>query len=87
MLDDTCHSIALPMILCGEESVDGKHATSVGKIDDKIMFYLNSRGLTPAQATTLVVKAHFNNILSHVSDKKIVSTITNLINKELSYED
>ena len=87
MLDNTCHSIALPMILCGEESVDGKHATSVGKIDEKIMFYLNSRGLTPAQATTLVVKAHFSKILSYVSDKQIVSTITDLINKELSYED
>ena len=41
LLSDTAKSIALPMLLCSEEEVEGNHSSSAGKIGEKriILYY------------------------------------------------
>lgn len=87
MLSNTAHSIAMPNILCDEEDVDGKHATSVGKVDDKVLFYLMSRGLTKQEAIMLVVNAGFQNIISLIPPVFPTTEIVKQIHKELNYEN
>ncbi|MBR4745433.1 MAG: SufD family Fe-S cluster assembly protein, partial [Clostridia bacterium] len=87
MLSNTAHSIAMPNILCDEEDVDGKHATSVGKVDDKILFYLMSRGLTYKESIMLVVNAGFQNIVSLIPSVFPTINILKQITKELNYEN
>jgi len=84
LLDKSAHSVTLPMILCGEENVDGKHATSVGKLNDNQLFYLMSRGLTHAQAENLIIRAHFNAIISKINNKSIKNYLISKIDKELN---
>lgn len=48
-----------PLILCGEEEVEGQHAASIGRLDEEKLYYLRSRGLTEAQARRLMVDARF----------------------------
>ena len=48
-----------PLILCGEEEVEGQHAASVGRLDENKLYYLRSRGLSEAQAHRLMVDARF----------------------------
>ena len=48
-----------PLILCGEEQVEGQHAASVGRLDEGKLYYLRSRGLSEAQARRLMVDARF----------------------------
>lgn len=48
-----------PLILCGEEEVEGQHAASVGRLDEAKLYYLRSRGLTEEQAQRLMVDARF----------------------------
>ena len=48
-----------PLILCGEEEVEGQHAASIGRLDEAKLYYLRSRGLTEAQARRLMVDARF----------------------------
>lgn len=49
-----------PLILCGEEEVEGQHAASVGRLDENKLYYLRSRGLSEAQARpALMVDARF----------------------------
>lgn len=43
-----------PLLLIDENDVEASHATSVGQIDENQMYYLQSRGLTYAQATNLI---------------------------------
>ena len=38
LLSDTAKSIALPMLLCSAEEVEGKHSSSAGKIEEKELF-------------------------------------------------
>ena len=48
-----------PLILCGEEEVEGQHAASVGRLDENKLYYLRSRGLSESQARRLMVDARF----------------------------
>ena len=39
-----------PLILCGEEQVEGQHAASIGRLDENLLYYMASRGIGEAEA-------------------------------------
>ena len=75
LLSDTAKSIALPMLLCSEEDVEGNHSTSAGKISEKELFYIMSRGFSLKEAMKLMVKAKFNKILENIKNEEIKEQI------------
>lgn len=83
LLSDKAKSIALPMLLCTEDDVEGNHATASGKLDDKELFYIMSRGIEKKDAIKLIVKAKFNNILEKISDEELRNEIINEIDRRL----
>lgn len=83
LLSDTAKSIALPLLLCSEEDIEGNHSTSTGKFGKKELFYIMSRGFSLKEAMKLMVKARFNNILENISDVNLKEDITNEIDKRL----
>lgn len=83
LLSETARSIALPMLLCSEEDVEGNHSSAAGKVDDKQLFYIMSRGFTQKDAMKLIVKAKFNKILETIKDEKLKETILQEIDKRL----
>ena len=83
LLTDTARSIALPMLLCSEEDVEGNHASSSGKIDTKTLFYIMSRGFSEKDAIKLVVKAKFECVLNTIDDWQLREEILNRIDEEL----
>lgn len=56
LLDDDVRSIAVPVLLCEEDDVEGVHAASAGKIDQDILFYIMSRGLDIEEAKKMIVQ-------------------------------
>ena len=82
LLSPNAKSKALPMLLCAEEDVDGSHSSSVGKISDKELFYVNSRGIDKTEAIKIFVKAKFDTVLKNL-DKSIKEKIIQKIDKEL----
>lgn len=83
LLSDTAKSIALPMLLCTEDEVEGNHSTAAGKIDEKQLFYIMSRGFSVKEAMKLVVKSRFNNILENVKNEKLRNEIIDNIDRRL----
>ena len=59
LFSPTARSRTAPLILCGEEEVEGQHAASIGRLDEEKLYYLRSRGLSEAQARRLMVDARF----------------------------
>lgn len=59
LFSPTVRNRTAPLILCGEEQVEGQHAASVGRLDEAKLYYLRSRGLSEAQARRLMVDARF----------------------------
>ena len=83
LLSDKAKSIALPMLLCSEEEVEGNHSSSAGKIGEKELFYIMSRGFELKEAMKLMVRAKFNKILESVKNSELKELILEEIDKRL----
>ena len=83
LLSDTAKSISLPMLLCSEEDVDGVHSSSCGKIEEKELFYIMTRGFSKQEAIKLMVRAKFNNIIESIKNEELKNEILNQIDKRL----
>lgn len=83
LLSDTAKSIALPMLLCSEEEVEGNHSSSAGKIGEKELFYIMSRGFELKEAMKLMVRAKFNQILEKIEKEELKEEILQEIDKRL----
>lgn len=84
LLSDTAKSIALPMLLCSEEDVEGAHSSSAGKIGEKELFYIMSRGFELKDAQKLLVRANFNKILDNIKNEELKFKILEEIDLKLS---
>ena len=71
LLSNTARSLALPMLLCQEEDVEGNHSTSSGKAGEKELFYIMSRGFSEKDALKLLVRAKFNSIIEGIKNQEI----------------
>ena len=83
ILSDTAKSIALPMLLCSEEEVEGNHSSSAGKIGEKELFYIMSRGFELKEAMKLMVRARFNKILNNIKNEELKEKVLNEIDMRL----
>lgn len=66
LLDDDVHNKSIPLILCGEEDVEGAHGASIGKLDEDLLFYMQSRGIGEAEIYELMAKARIQEICEKI---------------------
>lgn len=83
LLSDKAKSIALPMLLCSEEDVEGNHSSSAGKIGEKELFYIMSRGFELKEAMKLMIRAKFNKILECIKNDELKKQIIEEIDERL----
>lgn len=83
LLSDKAKSIALPMLLCTEEDVEGNHSTASGKVDEKQLFYIMTRGISYKEAVKLIVKSKFNKIIERIFNEELKNEILSEIDKRL----
>ncbi len=57
LVDEGVSNKTVPNILCNEDDVMGNHGATIGHIKADQLFYLESRGLSPAQAEQMFVTA------------------------------
>ena len=84
LLSDTAKSISLPMLLCSEEEVEGNHSSAAGKLDNKALFYMMSRGFDKKAAMKLAVKARFNEIIQKIHDEALKNEVLYEIDERLN---
>ena len=84
LLSEKAKSIALPMLLCTEDDVEGNHSTASGKVDNKELFYIMTRGISRREAIKLMVKAKFNNILKNIKNEELKAEIIEVIDERLA---
>ena len=69
LLDDTVVNQTIPLILCEEEDVEGNHGATIGKLDEELLFYLESRGIPEAEVYEMMAKARIDAISSRIRDE------------------
>ncbi|MDO4269227.1 MAG: SufD family Fe-S cluster assembly protein [Eubacteriales bacterium] len=68
LLGDEVVNQTIPLILCSEEDVEGNHGAAIGRLDEELLFYLCSRGLSEAQASSMVLRARMDALSSRIGD-------------------
>lgn len=68
LLDEEVVNRTIPLILCAEEDVEGNHGATIGKLDDELLFYLESRGLTKEEVYEMMAQARIDEISRKIPD-------------------
>ena len=68
LLSEQCRAESIPELEIMTDEVRCKHGATVGPIDQDQLFYLASRGLTPADATRMVVSGFLEATLRHLPE-------------------
>lgn len=84
LLSEDARAIALPMLLCSEEDVEGNHSTASGKVDNAVLFYIMSRGIAYKDAVKLLVKSNFAKIIEKILDDDLKNEIIEKIDEKLN---
>ncbi|MGP5660161.1 Fe-S cluster assembly protein SufD [Corynebacterium falsenii] len=66
------------------EIVGAGHAATVGRFDDEQMFYLQSRGISRAEAKMLIVRGFFTDVIRRIPLERIREQLENKVEEELS---
>lgn len=66
------------------EIVGAGHASTTGRFDDEQLFYLQSRGLTEADARRLVVHAFFAELVARIGVPDLANSIMRALDAELA---
>lgn len=83
LFSKTARARSAPLILCGEENVEGQHAATIGKIDAEKLFYLQTRGLSEAAAKKLMVEAQFAPTLAKLPDDNMREAVRSYLTERM----
>ena len=54
------------MILCSEEDVAGSHGATIGRLDEDVLFYLQSRGMDRESVYEMMAQAKLNAVIERI---------------------
>jgi Fe-S cluster assembly scaffold protein SufB len=70
MMDDTVRNQTLPVILCTEEDVVGNHGATIGRLDESVLFYLQSRGMDREAVYEMMADARVASVVHLIEDER-----------------
>ena len=82
LLDETVVNKTVPVILCAEEDVAGSHGATIGQIDPKHIFYMQSRGIPEAQIYEYLAQSQLGSIVRQIGDAETESAVNRMLGRE-----
>ncbi len=83
LLSDTAEADTKPQLEIYADDVKCSHGATVGQLDPKSIFYLNSRGIDNESATALLTFAFANEVLDRLKVDSVREELTRIIAGEL----
>ncbi|MBS7261598.1 MAG: SufD family Fe-S cluster assembly protein [Treponema sp.] len=71
---------SVPVILCDEEDVEGEHGATIGRLNDDMLFYMESHGISEEEACALMARAKINAVSAKIPDESIREKVENFLN-------
>ncbi len=75
MLSPTTHAVPIPGLEILANDVRCTHGATVGRVDREQLFYLQSRGLSRAEAERLIVRGFFQDVLDRIELEPVRETV------------
>ena len=75
LMDDTVVNKTIPLILCAEEDVVGNHGATIGRLDEDLLYYLESRGMDRDEVYEMMAQARLDAVIRKVPDAETVNKL------------
>lgn len=75
VLDPDAHADSVPNLDIAENDVRCSHASTIGPVDEDQRYYVESRGVPPAQAERLIVEGFFEDVLARAPVPEVVGRL------------
>lgn len=72
-----------PILLIDEFDVKAGHGATIGKIEEEVLFYLRSRGLTKGEAERLVINGFLRPVVDEIEDETLKARFVNVVNARI----
>ena len=56
------------LILCDEEDVQGEHGATIGRLDENLLFYMKTRGVSEAEAQKMMARSKIARVAALIGD-------------------
>jgi Fe-S cluster assembly scaffold protein SufB len=86
LMSDSVINQTIPLILCAEEDVAGSHGASIGRPDEEVLFYLQSRGIPEAECYRILAKAKLDAACSEIANDELREKARQLIEESYGSE-
>lgn len=83
MLSEKARGDANPILLIDEDDVEAGHAASVGRVDALQLYYLMSRGITQAEAESLIIHGFLAPVVNQLPIESVRNQLKALIERKL----
>ncbi|MBR4444283.1 MAG: SufD family Fe-S cluster assembly protein [Solobacterium sp.] len=81
--DEKQNSTILPKLLIDENDVQASHATTLGRVDEEQMYYMQARGLTVRQCTSLISAGYLLPVTQFIEDETLKATLREELEKKM----
>ena len=70
MLSDKAKATTVPSLEIEADDVNAGHAATIGRVDEELLFYLTSRGLTKSAATDMLIRGFIEADIKEIDDQE-----------------
>lgn len=84
VLSEGAHADSVPNLDIDENDVKCSHASTVGPIDEEQRYYLESRGIEPAQAERLIVLGYFSDMAARSPFPEVGAWVSRSVEQRLA---
>ncbi len=72
-----------PILLIDEFDVKAGHGATIGKIEEDVLYYLRSRGLSLQEAEKLVINGFLKPVIDEIDDEPLKERFVSLVNSRI----
>lgn len=83
LLGEKAVNQTIPLILCGEEDVEGNHGATIGRLDEELLFYLSSRGMAQEEIYEMVARGRLDAVAAKIPDKTVREEVGRYLKERL----
>jgi Fe-S cluster assembly protein SufD len=84
MLSPRAKVDAIPSVLVSADDVSASHGGTVGELDEALIFYMRTRGLSRAEAVHVIVEGFFEPLIGELQDERLEDLVRERITGKLS---
>ena len=68
LLSEAVHNQSFPVILCSEEDVVGNHGATIGRPDENLIYYMETRGMEEDEIIRMMARAKVDAVIRSLPD-------------------